>query len=147
MVAILATIIALGLGVPAGYALARFEFRRMKNRDLTIWFLSQRVLPPVVVLIPFLIMRTLHLLDSVWALVLVNATFVLPFAVVIMRQTFQELPPELEKLLKLTGLGFHEFLENFSSFSCSHFGSGSSNLCSIYLERISLCPVFNHTQG
>ncbi len=104
MVAILATIIALGLGVPAGYALARFEFRRMKNRDLTIWFLSQRVLPPVVVLIPFfLIMRTLHLLDSVWALVLVNATFVLPFAVVIMRQTFQELPPELEEAAEVDG--------------------------------------------
>jgi len=104
IVAVSATLIALVLGVPAGYALARFEFRRMKNRDLTIWFLSQRVLPPVVVLIPFfLIMRTLHLLDTVWALVLVNATFVLPFAVVIMRQTFQDLPAELEEAAEVDG--------------------------------------------
>jgi len=104
IVAVSATLIALALGVPAGYALARFEFRRMKNRDLTIWFLSQRVLPPVVVLIPFfLIMRTLHLLDTVWALVLVNATFVLPFAVVIMRQTFQDLPAELEEAAEVDG--------------------------------------------
>ena len=52
-VAIFATLIAMALGVPAGYALARFKFRRVKNRDLTIWYLSQRVLPPVVVVIPF----------------------------------------------------------------------------------------------
>ncbi|NLJ48546.1 MAG: hypothetical protein GX428_03025, partial [Candidatus Atribacteria bacterium] len=46
IVAIAASAIALSLGLPAGYALARFQFRRVKNRDLTIWFLSQRVLPP-----------------------------------------------------------------------------------------------------
>lgn len=104
VVAIFATLIAMALGVPAGYALARFKFRRMKNRDLTIWYLSQRVLPPVVVVIPFfLIMRTLHLLDTRLALILVNATFTLPFAVVITRQTFQELPVELEEAAAVDG--------------------------------------------
>lgn len=104
VVAIFATLIAMALGVPAGYALARFKFRRVKNRDLTIWYLSQRVLPPVVVVIPFfLIMRTLHLLDTRLALILVNATFVLPFAVVITRQTFQELPVELEEAAAVDG--------------------------------------------
>ncbi len=104
VVAIFATLIAMALGVPAGYALARFRFRRVKNRDLTIWYLSQRVLPPVVVVIPFfLIMRTLHLLDTRLALILVNATFTLPFAVVITRQTFQELPVELEEAAAVDG--------------------------------------------
>jgi multiple sugar transport system permease protein len=71
IVAIAATAIALSLGLPAGYALARFQFRRVKNRDLTVWFLSQRVLPPVAVVIPFfLIMRSLHLLDHVLGLML-----------------------------------------------------------------------------
>lgn len=103
-VAIFATLIAMALGVPAGYALARFKFRRVKNRDLTIWYLSQRVLPPVVVVIPFfLIMRTLHLLDTRLALIIVNATFTLPFAVVITRQTFQELPIELEEAAAVDG--------------------------------------------
>lgn len=103
-VAIFATLIAMALGVPAGYALARFKFRRVKNRDLTIWYLSQRVLPPVVVVIPFfLIMRTLRLLDTRLALILVNATFTLPFAVVITRQTFQELPVELEEAAAVDG--------------------------------------------
>lgn len=103
-VAIFATLIAMALGVPAGYALARFKFRRVKNRDLTIWYLSQRVLPPVVVVIPFfLIMRTLHLLDTRLALIIVNATFTLPFAVVITRQAFQELPVELEEAAAMDG--------------------------------------------
>ncbi len=104
IVAIAATAIALSLGLPAGYALARFQFRRVKNRDLTVWFLSQRVLPPVAVVIPFfLIMRSLHLLDHVLGLILINATFTLPFAVVIMRQTFQELPIELEEAAAVDG--------------------------------------------
>ena len=44
-----AVAIALALGLPAAYALARFRFQRtlLTNKDLTIWFLSQRVLPPV----------------------------------------------------------------------------------------------------
>ena len=44
--------IALILGVPAAYALARFEFP-IKSNDIALWFLSQRVLPPAVVLVPF----------------------------------------------------------------------------------------------
>jgi multiple sugar transport system permease protein len=104
VVAIFATLIAMALGVPAGYALARFKFRRIRNRDLTIWYLSQRVLPPVVVVIPFfLIMRTLRLLDTRLALILVNATFTLPFAVVITRQAFQELSVELEEAAAVDG--------------------------------------------
>ncbi len=104
LVAIIASALAMSLGTPAGYALARYRFQRIKNRDLTIWFLSQRVLPPVAVVIPFfLIMRTLHLLDNIFALILINATFTLPFAVVIMRQTFQELPPELEEAAAVDG--------------------------------------------
>jgi multiple sugar transport system permease protein len=59
------SVIALGtalglllLGTPAAYALARFRFRRPSNQNLTIWFLSQRVLPPIVTVVPvFMLMR------------------------------------------------------------------------------------------
>ena len=71
---------------------------------MTTWFLSQRVLPPVVVVIPFfLLMRQLHLLDSVWSLVLLNATFTLPFPVIILSQMFRELPIELEEAAMVDG--------------------------------------------
>jgi multiple sugar transport system permease protein len=101
-----AVVIALALGLPAAYALARFRFERMflTNKDLTVWFLSQRVLPPVATAVPFFIVfSSLDLLDSRIALILVNATFVLPFVVVIVRQTFQDLPIDLEEAALVDG--------------------------------------------
>lgn len=98
------TIIALGLGLPAAYALARFRFRRVPNKDITIWFLSQRVLPPVAVAVPFFFVFTmLGMQDTLESLILINATFILPFVVVIVRQTFQDLPIELEEAALVDG--------------------------------------------
>ena len=97
VIAVFASILALALGIPAAYALARFRFKTISNKDLTIWFLSQRVLPPVATVVPFyLIMQFLNLLDTQLALILINATFVLPFVVVIVRQTFLDLPIEFD---------------------------------------------------
>jgi multiple sugar transport system permease protein len=113
------TVIAVGaatlstvLGTLAAYALARFRFLRPNNGSITTWFLSQRVLPPVVVVIPFfLLMRELKMLDSVWALVLLNATFTLPFPVIILSQMFRELPIELEEAALVDGASrFQSFL-------------------------------------
>jgi multiple sugar transport system permease protein len=99
-----AACLALLLGTPAGYALARFRYRRWSNDSMTTWFLSQRVLPPVVAVVPlFLIMRTLGLLDTQLGLVLINATFTLPLAVVIMNQMFNDLPFELEEAALVDG--------------------------------------------
>jgi multiple sugar transport system permease protein len=107
IIAVGASLLALVLGTPAAYALARFRFRWIPNRDITIWFLSQRVLPPVATVIPFyLVMRTLGLLDTHLALILINATFTLPFVVVILRQTFMDLPVELEESALVDGASY-----------------------------------------
>jgi multiple sugar transport system permease protein len=99
-----ATIIAITLGTMAGYGLARFRFHRWKNKDMTLWFLSQRFLPPMATAIPFfLIMKYFKLLDTHWALILANATFVMPFAVLILRDVFKELPVELEEAALVDG--------------------------------------------
>jgi multiple sugar transport system permease protein len=97
-----AVLLALALGLPAAYALARFRF--WSNSDITTWFLSQRVLPPVATLLPFyIVFRAVGMLDSLTALILINATFVLPFVVVIVRQTFLDLPVELEEAALVDG--------------------------------------------
>jgi multiple sugar transport system permease protein len=104
IISIGAATLALALGTLAAYALARFRFNRPSNGALTTWFLSQRVLPPVMFVTPFfLLMREFGLLDSVLALVLLNATFTLPFAVIILSQTFRELPRELEEAAWVDG--------------------------------------------
>jgi multiple sugar transport system permease protein len=99
-----ATLVAVSLGTMAGYGLARFRFHRWKNKDMTLWFLSQRFLPPMATAIPFFIMmKTFHLLDTRLALIMTNATFTLPFAVLIMRDVFKELPVELEESALVDG--------------------------------------------
>lgn len=101
-----AALLAVLLGAPAAYAIARFRFRRPSNEGLTLWFLSQRVLPPVATAIPFfMMMRFLHLLDTRTALIILNATFSLPFIVVILRQAFLDLPIELEEAALVDGAG------------------------------------------
>ena len=98
MIALGATLIATTLGTMAGYGLARYRFRRWKNKDMTMWFLSQRFLPPMATAIPFfLVMKFLNLLDTQLALMLVNATFTMPFAVLTLRDVFKELPKEMEE--------------------------------------------------
>jgi multiple sugar transport system permease protein len=104
LISVMAAILALILGTPAAYAIARFRFQRWRNRDITVWFLSQRVLPPVATVIPFyLTMRALGLLDTHLALILINATFIMPFVVVILRQTFLDLPVEIEEAALIDG--------------------------------------------
>jgi multiple sugar transport system permease protein len=102
--AFVSTLFCMVIGSLAGYALARFRFERIPNKDITIWFFSLRVLPPVAVAIPFFIMmKTLNLLDTRTALVLSYTTFNLPFAVIIMRSLFLELPPEMEEAALVDG--------------------------------------------
>jgi multiple sugar transport system permease protein len=104
IISIGAATLALVLGTLAAYALARFRFQRPTNGSLTTWFLSQRVLPPVIFVTPYyLLARQFHMLDSVWSLVLLNATFNLPFPVIILSQMFRELPIELEEAAQVDG--------------------------------------------
>ncbi len=104
VIAICTALLTVVIGTPAAYAIARFRFRRPSNQSIALWFLSQRVLPPVATAIPFfLIMRFLGLLDTRLALILLNTTFCLPIVVVIMRQAFLELPVELEEAALVDG--------------------------------------------
>lgn len=104
VIAVGATTIAVSLGTLVGYGLATFRFDRWKNKDITLWFLSQRFLPPMATAIPFfIVMKNLNLLDTHLALILSNATFTMPFAALIMRDVFKELPRELEESAWIDG--------------------------------------------
>jgi multiple sugar transport system permease protein len=104
VIAIGTALVTLLIGTPAAYAIARFRFRRPSNENIALWFLSQRVLPPVATAIPFfLIMRFLGLLDTRMGLILLNTTFNLSIVIVIMRQAFLDLPIELEEAALVDG--------------------------------------------
>lgn len=103
-IAVCASLVAVTLGTLAGYGLARYKYVKWRNQSMAFWFLSQRFLPPAATVIPFfLLMKSLGLLDSRVALIVVNATFAMPFAVLIMKDMFRELPVELEEAALVDG--------------------------------------------
>lgn len=103
VIAVGAMVLATTLGTITGYGLARFRFR-VGNRNLVSWFLSQRFLPPVATLIPFLlVLKYLNILDTWIGLIIANTTFTLPFAVLIMRDFFADFPDEIEEAALVDG--------------------------------------------
>jgi multiple sugar transport system permease protein len=102
-VATLSTAIALVMGVPAGYALARLRFRGSELIGTAI-FVTYLV-PTSLLFIPMIeVMAQLHLDDSIWALVVVYPTFLVPFVTWLMSGYFRTIPTELEDCARIDGL-------------------------------------------
>ncbi|MCY3878186.1 MAG: carbohydrate ABC transporter permease [Rhodobacteraceae bacterium] len=98
--------IAVILGSCAAYGLSRFSFRFgfMKNSDISFFFLSQLILPPVVLALPFLVLyKELALLDSRVGLIALYSLTVLPIVIWIMRDQFGSIPVELEEAALVDG--------------------------------------------
>lgn len=102
IVALATTALAIGLGCPAAYALARFEFGAKK--ELWFWFITNRMISPVVLALPFfLIVRALDLLDTHIVLVLIYLTFNLPIVIWICTDQFRAIPRDLDEAALLEG--------------------------------------------
>ena len=112
IIATLSSAASLLLGAFAGYSLARFTFKKWRNKDISFFILSQRMFPPVAVLIPyFLIMQRLHLLDNLLAIIIVHTAMNLPLAVWLLLDFFADIPKEIEEAAKIDGCGhFRAFL-------------------------------------
>jgi multiple sugar transport system permease protein len=101
-----ASSLALVLGSLAAYGLSRFEYKWLiwKNRDISFFFLSQLILPPVVLAMPFLVLyKELELLDSRVGLILLYTLMVLPIVIWVMRDQFDTIPQELEQAALVDG--------------------------------------------
>jgi multiple sugar transport system permease protein len=102
-----ASTLAIVIGSLAAYGLTRFQYKFgwMKNQDISFFFLSQLILPPVVLAMPFLVLyKELALLDSVIGMILVYTLMVLPIVIWIMRDQFLTIPKELEEAALVDGL-------------------------------------------
>ena len=102
-----ASVLAVIFGSLAAYGLSRFSFKFlwMKNQDISFFFLSQLILPPVVLALPFLVLyKELDLLDTHIGLIAIYALSVLPIVIWIMRDQFAGIPTELEEAAMVDGL-------------------------------------------
>ena len=100
--------LALILGSMAAYGLSRFNYRFgfMRNPDISFFFLSQMILPPVVLALPILVLyKELALLDTRVGVIFLYTLMVLPIVIWIMRDQFNSVPVELEEAALVDGLG------------------------------------------
>ena len=104
IVSVSTTVLAILIGTPAAYALARYEFRG--KRDLWFWFISNRMVSPIVLALPiFLIATQFRLIDTHLVLILVYLTFTLPIVVWLCSDQFRTVPKELDEAAFVDGLG------------------------------------------
>ena len=101
-----ASLFAVGIGSIAAYGLARFEYKfgPWRNKDISFWFLSQLILPPVALAMPLLVLyKELALLDTRVGMILIYTLMVLPIVIWIMRDQFNSIPIELEQAALVDG--------------------------------------------
>ena len=95
-------LIGLVVGFPAAYTLARVRFRARDH--VNFYVLSMRMAPAFAFLVPYyLTFRFFHLLDSYLALIMINLTFTIPFAIWMLESVIQEMPMELEDAALVDG--------------------------------------------
>lgn len=98
------TLLAILLGTPAAYAMARYEFRA--KGEIWFWMITHRMLSPIVVAVPFFfIARELGLLNTHLVLILIHLTFTLPLMVWICADQFRTIPKEVDEAALVDGAG------------------------------------------
>jgi len=103
-VGLLTVLLSLVLGCPAGYAIARYDFR---GRDLLqLLLVNVRAVPVVIISIPLLVtFIQWNLYDTVLSVALVHAAITLPFTVLLSASVFLRVPAELEEAAMSLGTG------------------------------------------
>lgn len=96
------SLLGLLIAIPAAWSMAFVQTKRTKN--LLMWMLSTKMLPPVGVLIPiYLLFRDLELLDTKLGLVVVMTLINLPIMVWMLYTYFREIPNEILEASRMDG--------------------------------------------
>jgi multiple sugar transport system permease protein len=100
-------VLSLIIGTMAAYGISRFK---AGGKNLLFWFLSLRMLPPIVVSIPlFLVAAKLRLIDTQLILPLMYLLLNVPFVIWMMKSFIDEIPLDIEESALIDG--------------CSYFGT------------------------
>ncbi len=96
------TVLGLAIAIPAAWAMAFVPGRQTKN--VLMWMLSTKMLPPVGVLVPiYLIFRDWGLLDTRVGLVIVLTLINLPIIVWMLYTYFREIPSDILEAARMDG--------------------------------------------
>jgi multiple sugar transport system permease protein len=97
-----AVLVSVLAGVPAAYALARFNFKY--KEDLAFTILSFKFAPEILVILPlFMIYQKLHLYDTYLGLIWVYQLITMPLLIWVVRGYFEDISVEVEQAAELDG--------------------------------------------
>jgi multiple sugar transport system permease protein len=104
---------ALGVFVILAQTIGRRFRRALGNSDIAFWMISQRILPPIAVVIPmYVLFQQIGLLDSLAALIVTYVATNLPIVVWLMRDYFAALPIELEESASVDGASAYRIVRS-----------------------------------
>ncbi len=107
VVAAVSTIIAVVFGSMAAYSTVRGRIAKKIRNFFGLWFMIQKMYPAIATAIPvYLVMRHLRLIDTRFALIIMNTSFNLPLVIWLMMGFFEQIPLELEESAKIDGANF-----------------------------------------
>jgi arabinogalactan oligomer/maltooligosaccharide transport system permease protein len=103
VVSLAVTVIGVALAATAAYALARYEF---KGKTWSLYsFLLTQMFPVTMLLLPlYVLLRRVHLIDSLGGLVIAYVATTLPFCVWTLKGYYDTVPRELEEAALLDGM-------------------------------------------
>jgi multiple sugar transport system permease protein len=106
VIAGLSTVLAMLIGTIAAYSIARF---RTGGDHLAIWIISQRMIPPIVIVFPVFLLYVwlgrfgVAWIDSYHGLIILYTAFNLPYVIWMMRGYIEDIPLELEESALVDG--------------------------------------------
>jgi multiple sugar transport system permease protein len=102
IVSLASTFFSVTIGMFCAYAIARYDF--IGRDDVSFWVLTNRMMPPVAILIPiFVTFQTLSLLDTLVGLILLYTAMQLPFVVWMLTGYFRDIPRRYEESAMIDG--------------------------------------------
>jgi multiple sugar transport system permease protein len=103
--------VAIALFLLITFTIGRRMKGAMSNNDIAFWLISQRMLPPVAVIIPiYILFQHLGMLNTHYALIITYTAVNLPLAIWFMRDYFESIPIELEESAFIDGASRYQVL-------------------------------------
>jgi multiple sugar transport system permease protein len=102
IIATATTLLTLVLAVPAAYAVSRFRFRGRSG--FLLFLLVAQMLPSVLLVIPLFVMfKYLNIISQYASVIIADTALALPFAIIILRTSFLQIPNEIEEAAWIDG--------------------------------------------
>jgi len=127
-VSVTSTVFGVALSLLAGYSLSRFK--TMGNKLMGFFLLLSRMLPATLLVIPiYMMFSKFKMINSLWALIMMNLVNIIPFSTWMMKGYFDSIPRELEEAASIDG--------------CSWFGGYMKVVLPLTLPGIAAVSIYS----